>query len=53
MSNAKKQFKTNDVILPTFAQLADPSTIPEDIQKALAEIEPDEPHPLNLFRVHW
>jgi len=41
------------VVLPTFAQLADPSRIPAAITSALAGIEPDAPHPLNLFRVHW
>ena len=41
------------IVLPTFGQLADPSTIPASISDRLAEIDPDEPHPLNLFRVHW
>jgi cysteine synthase len=39
--------------MPTFAQLADPSTIPTRIASRLAGIGPDEPHPLNLFRAHW
>ena len=41
------------VALPTFAQLADPSRIPPKIGQLLAEIGPDDAHPLNLFRVHW
>lgn len=41
------------VILPTWAQLADPTTIPPAIQGALAAVDPDVAHPLNLFRVHW
>jgi hypothetical protein len=41
------------VVLPTFAQLADPSLIPASITAALADIDPDAPHPLNLFRIHW
>ena len=41
------------VTLPTFAQLADPATIPESIVDELRMIDRDEPHPLNLFRVHW
>ncbi len=41
------------IILPTFAQLADPEQVPAPVQAALASIAPDEPHPLNLFRVHW
>ena len=39
--------------LPTIAQLADPSRIPPAIRGALAGVGPDEPDPLNLFRVHW
>ena len=41
------------VLLPTFDQLADPSRIPAAITAALAGVDPDAPHPLNLFRVHW
>ncbi len=41
------------VVLPTIGQLKDPSSIPADIRKRLAGIDPDAAHPLNLFRVHW
>ena len=41
------------VALPRFDQLADPSRIPERVRAALEAIDPDAPHPLNLFRVHW
>ncbi|MCB9567038.1 MAG: pyridoxal-phosphate dependent enzyme [Myxococcales bacterium] len=41
------------VVLPTLAQLADPATIPAGISDALADVDPDVAHPLNLFRVHW
>jgi cysteine synthase len=47
------RFRELGVILPTFAQLADPTKIPDKIRAKLASIEPDAPHPLNLFRVHW
>jgi cysteine synthase len=47
------QLREQKVLLPTTAQLADPSTIPEAITKKLADIDPDVPNPLNLFRVHW
>jgi cysteine synthase len=40
-------------LLPTFAQLRDPSRIPEAIVRRLKGIRPDDAHPLNLFRVHW
>jgi cysteine synthase len=48
-----KRFREAGIVLPTFAQLADPSTIPPSVERALAAVEPDQPHPLNLFRVHW
>ena len=47
------RFGERNIVLPTFAQLADPSRIPTEISAALAGVKPDEPHPLNLFRVHW
>ena len=51
--NAVSRFRDNDIVLPTFAQLRDPSTIPEPILASLAEVDKDAPDPRNLFRVHW
>jgi cysteine synthase len=50
---AVAHLKERKVLLPTFAQLADPSTIPADVTERLAEVDPDAADPLNLFRVHW
>ncbi len=47
------RFREARILLPTFAQLADPARIPGEIRGALAGVKPDEAHPLNLFRVHW
>ena len=45
------------VLLPSFAQLAEPSTIagtiPEAVLARLAAVDPDAADPANLFRVHW
>ena len=41
------------VLLPTFAQLADPARIPEAVRAKLRSVDPDAPDPANLFRVHW
>ncbi|MCO4762035.1 MAG: pyridoxal-5'-phosphate-dependent protein subunit beta [Myxococcales bacterium] len=46
-------FREQGIILPTFAQLADPSTIPDAVTERLADVSPDAADPLNLFRVHW
>jgi cysteine synthase A len=47
------RFRDNRIALPTFAQLAAPSTIPAAVQAAVGAVSKDEPHALNLFRVHW
>jgi cysteine synthase len=51
--SAIRRFREARILLPTFDELTDPSTIPARIRAALADVDPDEPHPLNLFRVHW
>jgi cysteine synthase len=48
-----EQLREHGVLLPTLSQLANPSTIPDEVAEALDEVDPDEAHPLNLFRVHW
>ncbi len=48
-----QRFHEAGIVLPTFAQLAEPETIPSSVYEALASVGPDDPHPLNLFRVHW
>ncbi|MFN8622197.1 MAG: pyridoxal-phosphate dependent enzyme [Chloroflexota bacterium] len=52
-AHAVERFRAHGIRLPTFAQLADPSTIPASITARLAAVDPDAPDPLNLFRVHW
>lgn len=51
--SAVQHLRRAGVLLPTFAQLADPALIPEAITSALGSVDPDAPHPLNLFRIHW
>src|SRR5664280_1710312 len=51
--NTVVRFREAGIGLPTFAQLADPSLIPENVRAALKDVGPDDAHPLNLFRVHW
>ena len=48
-----ERFREAAVALPTFAQLAHPQQIPASILARLEDVEPDAPHPLNLFRAHW
>ncbi len=44
-----ERFQQAGIKLPTFAQLAKPSSIDVD----LSGVDPDAPDPRNLFRVHW
>jgi len=48
-----ERFRAKKIALPTFAELVSPETISPKIQNALAAIDPDAAHPLNLYRVHW
>ncbi len=50
---AVRAFAERGVKLPTFAELADPARIDPATAASLAEVDPDAPHPANLFRVHW
>jgi cysteine synthase A len=51
--NAVVRFRENNIVLPTFAQLRDPSTIPGPIIDSLAGVDKNSADPRNLFRVHW
>ena len=45
--------RDNDVVLPTFSELAEPWTAPSAIRDGLDRIPPDAAHPSNLFRINW
>ncbi|MDH4334241.1 MAG: pyridoxal-phosphate dependent enzyme [Chloroflexota bacterium] len=47
------RFRENGILMPTFAELADPFSVPPEALAGLAEVDPDAPDPRNLFRVHW
>ncbi len=47
------RFRSRGITLPTFAQLADPTTMPAGITERLGRVDPDAADPLNLWRVHW
>jgi cysteine synthase len=48
-----QRFRDAGIVMPTFAQLAEPATIPADVAAEVRLVEPDAPHPRNLFRAHW
>ena len=45
--------RAGGIVLPTFAEIADPQRVPAGLLAPLENIGPDEVHPANLFRVHW
>ncbi len=47
------RLKEKRVRLPTFAELADPASVPASIRASLKDIGPDDAHPANLYRVNW
>ena len=50
LAGSIRKCAANNVVLPTFAQLANPSLIPLDIAAGADKNSPDS---RNLFRVHW
>ncbi|MFW5887866.1 MAG: pyridoxal-5'-phosphate-dependent protein subunit beta, partial [Bacteriovoracia bacterium] len=48
-----ERFRQRKIKLPTFDELRDPSKISDDIKKQLKDVDPNEPHPLNLYRINW
>ncbi|SVB59008.1 uncharacterized protein METZ01_LOCUS211862, partial [marine metagenome] len=52
-TNAVTRFREKNIVLPRFSELSDPSTFDSGLLGALDHVEPDDAHPLNLFRVHW
>ena len=53
LARAIDRCRERGVILPTFKQLADPSSVPAAIKSALKTVGLNELHPLNLFRITW
>jgi cysteine synthase A len=50
---AVERFRAAGIVMPTFAQLADPDTIAAPVLERLAGVDPDAPAAPNLFRAHW
>jgi cysteine synthase len=50
LARAVARFRAQRIVLPTFAELTDPSAIDPD---RVGDADPNGPDPRNLFRVHW
>jgi cysteine synthase A len=51
LANSVARFREQGIVLPTFAQLADPSSF--DHAAAVGDADPQGADPRNLWRVHW
>jgi cysteine synthase len=51
--NAIKRARERHIIIPTYAQMKDPSKIPDAVKQELKGIGLWDIHPRNLFRINW
>lgn len=51
--NAIKRAKERNIVIPTFAQMMEPSKIPAAVKTELKSIGLWDLHPRNLFRISW
>ena len=53
LGNAVDRFRERNILMPTFAEMADPTLAPSSVTRALDTVGADDPDPLNLWRVNW
>jgi cysteine synthase len=51
--NAIRRVRERNIIIPTFAQMKDPSQVPEKVKAELSRIGLWDVNPRNLFRITW
>src|SRR5512139_2193601 len=52
-ANAIKRAKERNIVIPTYAQMKDPSKIPANVKEELKGIGLWDIYPRNLFRINW
>jgi len=52
-ARAIQRVRERNIIIPTFNQLKNPSTIPDKVKQELSTIGLWDINPRNLFRIHW
>ncbi len=50
---ALQRVRQRNIIIPTFAQMKDPSLIPAEVKEKLSQVGLWDVNPLNLFRITW
>ena len=53
LNRALDHARKENILLPTFAEMASPNTVSAVSPEDLSGVPVDEPHPLNLFRINW
>jgi cysteine synthase len=53
LSRTVERFRERRILLPTFEQMHDPSTVPEKIKRRLEDVGLWDVDPSNLFRITW
>lgn len=53
LSRTIERFRERKILLPTFAQMRDPSSVPEKIKQRLKNVGLWDVDPANLFRITW
>jgi cysteine synthase len=53
LARAVQRARARHIVIPTFKQMRDPSSIPEAVKQDLAEIGLWDLNPSNLFRINW
>ena len=53
LERSAAQARQRGIVMPTFAQMKDPSLVPTSIADKLRDIGLWDLHPLNLFRITW
>jgi cysteine synthase len=53
LSRTLERFRERRILLPTFAQMRDPQSVPESITRRLRNVGLWDVDPINLFRITW
>ena len=53
LERALQHAREQGIVLPTFAEMASPQSLPESIYQGLNTVPVDKPHAKNLFRINW
>ncbi len=53
LENTIRRCRERDIIIPTYQEMADPSTVPDGIRRELGDIGLWDLNPRNLFRITW